>query len=71
MQKIPPEMKFPIVSYCLKNWEETQEMIQDGHWLMGFDNDKKFYISKPFQILVQIVTTTWSVKQDYAEIIKV
>ena len=42
-----PEMNFPDVSSCQNNWEETQEIIQDGLCLMGFDDDKSVYTSKP------------------------
>ena len=71
MPKMVQEMNFPDVSYCQNNWDETPKMVQYRVWLMGFDDNKNICTMKTCHMLVQMVTTTWSVKQDSVELSKV
>ena len=56
-------MNIPDVNYCQTNWEENPEMVQYGLLLIGFDDDNNLYIRTPLHMWVQMITTTWSVKQ--------
>ena len=68
MPKMVQETNLPDVSYCQKNWEENTEVVKDGLCLMGFGDDNNMYTRTPCHMWVQIITATWSIKQNSAEI---